>query len=76
LAIKQKKALETLLVANIRRRWRDHEKKLKVVYLAGGGASIIREGVSEFANCEIIRNAQFANAKGYLQKGILMNGLS
>lgn len=76
LAVKQKKALETLLVANIRRRWRDHEKKLKVVYLAGGGASIIQEGISEFANCEIIRNAQFANAKGYLQKGILMNGLS
>jgi len=72
MAAKQEKALKNLIVSNITRRWRSQLKKLKVVYLAGGGAFILQSGISQFANCEIMQNAQFANAQGYLLKGLSM----
>ncbi|HOV80125.1 MAG TPA: ParM/StbA family protein [Bacillota bacterium] len=70
MAAKQEKALRNLVLSHIARLWRDQMKKLKLVYLAGGGAFMLQSGISQFANCEVVQNAQMANAYGYLLKGL------
>lgn len=70
MAAKQEKAVRNLIVSHISRLWRDQIKKIRVVYLAGGGAFMLQSGISQFANCEVIQNAQMANAYGYLLKGL------
>lgn len=69
MAAKQEKALRNLVISHISRLWKDQIKKLKLVYLAGGGAFMLQSGISQFANCEVVQNAQMANAYGYLLKG-------
>lgn len=70
MAAGQEKSLKSFIVSNVKRRWRDKQKELKKVYLAGGGAFILQSGIAEFADCEVMHNAQFANARGYLIKGL------
>lgn len=76
IAASEEKSLKSLIVSNIKRRWRDKQKELKKVYLAGGGAFILQPGISEFSDCEVVQDAQFANARGYLLKGLAMQELS
>ncbi|OPX89483.1 MAG: hypothetical protein A4E53_01560 [Pelotomaculum sp. PtaB.Bin104] len=70
IAARQEKAVRNLIVSHISRLWRDQIKKLKVLYLAGGGAFMLQSDISQFANCEVVQNAQMANAHGYLLKGL------
>jgi plasmid segregation protein ParM len=70
MASRQESSLRNYIVSNIKRRWRDKQKELKMVYLVGGGAFLIRSGISEFADCEVVQGAQFANARGYMLRGL------
>lgn len=76
IASKLEKSLKSLIVSNIKRRWRDKQKELKTVYLAGGGAFLLQPGISEFAESEVLQDAQFANARGYLLKGLAVQEFS
>jgi len=70
MAAKQEKAVKNLIISHITRLWREQRKKLRVVYLVGGGAFMLQSGIARFAYCEVVQNAQMANAYGYLLKGI------
>lgn len=70
MASRQESSLRNFIVSNIKRRWRDKQKELKMVYLVGGGAFLLQSGISEFADCEVVRGAQFANARGYMLRGL------
>lgn len=63
--------LAELVASRVARRWSDCLKRLEVVFLAGGGATLVQGAVSRLARCEVLPDSQFANAAGFLAKGLV-----
>ncbi|SHJ45095.1 plasmid segregation actin-type ATPase ParM [Desulfofundulus thermosubterraneus DSM 16057] len=63
--------LAELVASRVARRWSDCLKRLEVVFLAGGGAALVQGAVSRLARCEVMPDSQFANAAGFLAKGLV-----
>ncbi|WP_027719490.1 ParM/StbA family protein [Desulfovirgula thermocuniculi] len=63
--------LAELVASRVARRWRDHLQRLEVVLLAGGGAPLVQGALSRLAPCEVLPDSQFANAAGFLAKGLV-----
>jgi len=58
--------LAELVASRVARRWSDC-----LVFLAGGGATLVQGAVSRLAKCEVLPDSQFANAAGFLAKGLV-----
>lgn len=63
--------LAELVASRVARRWSDCLKRLEVVFLAGGGAHLVQGAMSRLAPCEVLPDSQFANAAGFLAKGLV-----
>ena len=70
MAAERENSLGEIIASRVARRWSDIQKKLKVVYLAGGGALLAQAAMSKIAPCEVVSDCQYANAVGYLLKGL------
>lgn len=70
LVAEKEEALGKLIASKVARKWSDIQEDLQVIYLAGGGAAAVQRALSKVAPCEVMEDCQFANAYGYLLKGI------